>query len=154
MGALLTFSGDIGDTTYTDSFELWINEIAFMMSPHCILILQVLTNHIRPLLNIRRYIANIGRSPSVGGQITTTIPGALGTLSDPTTQSFSLGLGESTIITRHLTATGVGNHTITFARDYDGFPSTPYSTGIVTRYLNVTAGIPLPCLGGGLSSSQ
>jgi hypothetical protein len=137
--------GDTDDSTYPDNLELWMNEIAFMMAPRCVFTPNVPASHIQGfpvILSID--IINNGLTPAVGGQVTITIPGALGSLTEPATQPFTLDPGDSTTLTWHSSTTGVANHTITFVGTYHGLPLTNYSSGPITRYLNVTAGIPFP----------
>ena len=138
------FQTDEDDSTYEDRLELWINEIAFMMAPRCVFTPNIPASHIQGLpLTFTVDIINNGFTPAIGGELTVSIPAALGTLSDPATQPFTLDPGASTTITWHSSAIGVGNHTITFDGTYHGVPATTYHSGTITRYLNITPGIPI-----------
>ncbi|MFX0169731.1 MAG: hypothetical protein ACFE89_10300 [Candidatus Hodarchaeota archaeon] len=137
------FYGDYDDSTYADNFELWMNEIAFIMAPRCVFTPNVPVSHVQGFpLTFSVDIINNGLTPAVGGNLTVTIPAALGILSESATQPFVLDPGASTTITWHSTATGVANHTITFDGTYHGLPTTTYTSGTLTRYLNITPGLP------------
>ena len=137
--------GDTDDSTYADNLELWINEIAFMAAPRCVFTPNVPTSYIQGFpVTLSIDIINNGLSPAIGGEVAINIPGALGTLTEPATQPFTLDPGDSTTITWHSSTIGVDNHTITFVGTYHGLPMTSYSSGLITRYLNITAGIPFP----------
>ncbi|MFX0169730.1 MAG: hypothetical protein ACFE89_10295 [Candidatus Hodarchaeota archaeon] len=137
------FQTDADDSTYEDRLELWMNEIAFIMAPRCVFTPNVPPSHIQGFpLTFSVDIINNGLTPAIGGELTVTIPAALGILSESATQPFVLDPGASTTITWHSTATGVGNHTITFDGTYHGVPATTYDSGTITRYLNVTPGLP------------
>ncbi|MBK5114907.1 MAG: hypothetical protein KGD59_01110 [Candidatus Heimdallarchaeota archaeon] len=139
------FTSDIDDSTYTDSFELWKNEIAFMLRP------KLEFNPIFPdpitVGNNRQFtieIPNFGLSDATLGLIEIVIPGGLGSTSDDLLQPFSVMKGDASLVTWNVQVDAVGNYTLTFTAIYQGFIGTIYGTGNFDVHITVSKGFVFP----------
>jgi len=136
------FGLDEDDSTYEDRFELWINEIAYMMAPRCVLIPNVpVTATTGFAINFECLIENVGLTGAVEGEITATVPPGLGTLSTPATVPFFVAPGGSQNIVWSILVGGAGNFTLLFDADYYGLAGTTYSAAQVSADIQA---IPLP----------
>ncbi|MFW9934066.1 MAG: hypothetical protein ACFFDU_00870 [Candidatus Thorarchaeota archaeon] len=136
------FGLDEDDSTYEDRFELWINEIAYMMAPRCTLLPLVPMNGTLGFpVTFAVEIENLGLTAAVEGQITVTVPPGFGSLTGPATQPFFVLPGQIEVINWEVFVEGVGNFTLSFDADYYGLPGTMYSTPTATADIE---GIPSP----------
>ncbi len=133
---------DTDDSTYEDRFELWTNEIAYMVAPRCTLLPIVPMNGTLGFpVNFAVEIENLGLTTAVEGQITATVPTGFGSLIGPATQPFTVLPGQTEVINWQALVEGIGNFTLSFDADYHGLPGTMYSTPTATADIE---GIPSP----------
>jgi len=132
------FTGDTDDSTYADNFELWKNEIAFMLRPK----LEFIPVFPDPItvgnsLPFTIEMPNLGLSAATIGLIEITLPPGFGTTSDDLIQPYNVLKGEADLVTWNVQFDTVGNYTITFDAIYQGFIGTIYRTGIFTIDITV-----------------
>jgi hypothetical protein len=141
-----SFSGDQDDSTYADNIELWMNEVAYMLRPNCEFTVNVPATVIQGFpFTMTVDIINHGLTPAVGGNITATVPPALGTTIAPgPNRVFTLDPGAGTTLSWTVETSGAGNFTITFDAVYHGLPITNYSGGSLSGMIESTPGLPFP----------
>ncbi len=132
------FTDDIDDSTYPDNFELWKNEIAFMLRPK----LEFTPSFPDPITveNTLAYtieITNFGLSDATIGLIELTLPPGNGTTTDDLIQPFNVAKGEIGLVTWNIMFNTVANYTLTFDVIYQGFIGTIYGTGVFTIDISV-----------------
>jgi len=128
-----TFNGDYDDSCYLDNFELWKNEIAFMLRPK----LEFTPNFELKFKKGDTLIAdldmeNIGLSSASAGIVNLVLPAELGTTVDPLEMPFSVALGGTTTTSWIIDITGTGKYTLAFEALYQGFLGTVYGAYTVT----------------------
>ncbi|MCK5158937.1 MAG: hypothetical protein KAR08_07260 [Candidatus Heimdallarchaeota archaeon] len=139
------FDVDTDDSTYLDAFELWKDEIAFMLRPK----LEFLPIFPNPITvgNNRQFtieMPNFGLSSATIGLIEATIPIGLGSTSDDLIQPFNVLKGEAGLVTWNIDVTTVGNYTLTFDVIYQGFIGTIYGSGLLIIDIEVVQATVIP----------
>jgi len=136
------FNEDLDDSCYLDNFELWKNEIAFMLRPK----LEFTPNFDvkvkkGDVLIASLDITNNGFSAASAGLVEFILPAELGTTVDPMEVPFTVAVGGTTTRSWTIDITGTGTHTLTFDAIYQGFIGTVYGTFSVI--IDVNSGINL-----------
>ncbi|MHA1212646.1 MAG: GGIII-like transmembrane region-containing protein, partial [Candidatus Heimdallarchaeota archaeon] len=134
------FNEDLDDSCYRDNFELWKNEIAFMLRPKLEFTPNV-PDKIKAgdTITIAMNITNYGLSTAPLGLIEISIPTELGITSDPIEYQFVAYKGDTNSIPWVTDITGIGTYTISFDAIYQGFLGTVYGSYLIT--LEVTTNI-------------
>ncbi|MHA1442487.1 MAG: GGIII-like transmembrane region-containing protein, partial [Candidatus Heimdallarchaeota archaeon] len=127
------FNGDFDDSCYRDNFELWKNEIAFMLRPK----LEFTPNFDvkvkkGDVLIANLDITNFGLGAARIGLVTLTLPTELGTTVDPLEIPFSVAIGDTLTEKWIIDITGTGKYTLAFEALYQGFLGTVYGAYTVT----------------------
>ncbi len=136
------FDGDEDDSTYRDSFELWKNEIAFMLRPKLDVIISVPSSAtLSNTIPIEAEITNVGLSDCPIGYLDITLPVGLST-TDDLSQSYNIPRGATEIISWAITSSVVNNYTISFEAIYRGYFGTEYSSGPLDFDLTINAAPP------------
>ncbi len=149
---------DIDDSTYADNFELWKNEIAFMMCPKLEYNFGTPTEAtVLDTIQVNVSITNQGLSAAELGFIDISIPVGLGNTTDNLSNEFNIHKGATHEATWTINTQTVGNYTISFESSYQGYLGTIYS---VTFELDISitttthSGLNLPwyyyVIGGGV----
>ncbi len=122
------FTGDIDDSTYADNFELWKNEIAFMMRPKLEFNMTIPTKASTiDTLQVNVNITNHGHTEASLGFIDITIPIGLGNTTDDLSDVFTILDGETHTATWTIEIEDVGDYTINFESSYQWYLGTFYS---------------------------
>ncbi len=122
------FTGDTDDSTYSDNFELWKNEIAFMMRPKLEFSLDMPTEATTiDTIEVNVNITNHGLSDAKLGFIDITIPAGLGNTTDDLSDIFSIHKGATHEVTWTIDNLNIGNYTLDFESSYQGYLGTEYS---------------------------
>ncbi len=133
------FSADTDDSTVMDSFELWKNEIAFMLRPKLTFTPSFPTTILKGnAYNYTIEMQNHGLTAARAGQIELILPTGFGTTTDPLVQSFTLPKDDTSGLTWSIQFDTVGNYTLTFEAIYQGFIGTKYEGGTLTYVISVT----------------
>ncbi|MHA1121752.1 MAG: GGIII-like transmembrane region-containing protein, partial [Candidatus Heimdallarchaeota archaeon] len=139
------FSGDLDDSTYADNFELWKNEIAFMLRPKLEFLPDFpVTKTIDTTQPYRIEIPNLGLSDATIGLIEIILPLGFATTADDLVQPFNVTRGEVSLVTWNVLFDTIGNYTLTFDAIYQGFIGTIYGTGAFIIDVTVTEATLLP----------
>jgi hypothetical protein len=127
---LTMYSGDTDNSTYADCFEIWENEIAYMIRPQCTLTPSVPASaNEGTMLTISANATSFGLSAAMAGTVTLSLPSGFGTLSGSATQSLTspLNPGTNGTATWNVNATGVGSYDLGFTAVYKGYKNTTYT---------------------------
>ena len=121
------YTDDIDDSCYADNFELWKNEIAFMMRPK----LQYTLNltgpyYVDSIIEVSVEMENFGLSVATLGYIDFSFPAALGNTSDPLSDVFSIPRGATHTVVWNIALETIGNYTLSFDSAYQGYLGTEY----------------------------
>ena len=139
------FDIDIDDSTYLDNFELWKNEIAFMLRPK----LEFLpdfpaTKTVDITQSYRVEIPNVGLSDATIGLIEIFLPPGFASTSDDLIQPFNVAKDEVGLVEWNIVFDTEGNYTLTFDAIYQGYIGTIYGTGSLLIDITVTKAFDLP----------
>lgn len=121
------FTGDIDDSTYADNFELWKNEIAFMMRPKLFYTLNLSSPAtVLDTIEVSVEMENFGLSDATLGFIDITFPADLGNTSNSLSNVFTIPRGETHLAIWSIETKTVGNYTISFESSYTGYLGTAF----------------------------
>ena len=121
---------DTDNSTYADAFEIWENEIAYMLRPECSLIPSLpATVQVGQVANVNVTVSSLGLRAAMQGQVTLSVPAGLGTVQGTATQSFTTPLnpGSNETLSWQVKVTGTGSYTLNFTASYNGYKGTSYS---------------------------
>ncbi len=139
------FDVDTDDSTYFDAFELWKDEIAFMLRPKLEFLPDFpVSKTIDTIQPYRIEIPNLGLSDATIGFIEIFLPPGFATTSDDLGQPFDVAKGEVGLVTWNVVFDTVGNYTLTFVAIYQGFIGTIYGTGSLLIEITITEPTTLP----------
>ncbi|MHA1556544.1 MAG: DUF4350 domain-containing protein [Candidatus Heimdallarchaeota archaeon] len=123
-----SFNDDIDDSTYLDNFELWKNEIAYMMRPKINYTLGMPSEaFLHDTVEVNVNMTNLGLSDATLGFIDISIPTDLGNTSDSLSDVFTILKGDTRMATWNIATKTLGNYTISFESSYQGYLGTEYS---------------------------
>jgi hypothetical protein len=139
------FDVDTDDSTYLDNFELWKNEIAFMLRPK----LEFLPDFpvVKSVGSTQAYrveIPNVGLGDATLGLIEIFLPPGFATTADDLIQPFNVPRGDVGLVEWNIVFDTEGNYTLTFDAIYQGFIGTIYGTGALLLDITVTKAFDLP----------
>ncbi|MBN1329727.1 MAG: hypothetical protein JXA54_09665 [Candidatus Heimdallarchaeota archaeon] len=141
------FTNDFDNSTYEDNYELWKNEIAFMMRPKLEFAITVpLENYVGKTVSLTAEITNIGLSNCPIGYLELFLVPNLST-TDNLEQNYSVLVGATEIVTWAVKSSVVQNVTVQFEGLYTGFLGTSYDVSIMyfdIHFLEQPPGIDLP----------
>jgi len=132
------FTNDYDDSTYADNFELWKNEIAFMMRPKLDFLIYVpLEAYANVGVSFTANITNVGLSICPIGYLELTLTPGLSTLDD-LEQSYVVEKGETVILAWAVSSNQIQNTTVSFEGIYTGFLGTEFGTGVLNFDIHFT----------------